>query len=123
MLWVYFMVSQVVLVNLLVAIMGDTWSSVKESADVEWRFLFVENIEEFFDMPHVPPPFNARLLFRHFGRKLLGLAQDDRSDSGERVRRGTKLSAGDIKKKAKEAQVRRAAQRLRAFAPSPPPFC
>jgi hypothetical protein len=97
-LWIYFMLSQVVLLNLLVAIMGDTWGEVKESADVEWRFLFVESIEEFFDMPHVPPPFNARLLVRHFGSRLLGRSTRSRSDSGERVRRGIKLSAGDIKK-------------------------
>ena len=31
----------VVLLNLLVAIMGDTWQRVKESADEEWKFLMV----------------------------------------------------------------------------------
>ena len=56
MLWVYFLLSQVhatgcmchvhvhqvVLLNLLVAIMGDTWQRVKESADEEWKFLLVQ---------------------------------------------------------------------------------
>jgi len=41
-MWLYFLISQVVLLNLLVAIMGDTWQRVKDSADVEWKYLLVQ---------------------------------------------------------------------------------
>ena len=34
------------LLNLLVAIMGDTWQDVKDQADVEWKFVTVESITE-----------------------------------------------------------------------------
>ena len=99
-LWVYFLLSQVVLLNLLVAIMGDTWQRVKDSADEEWKFLLVQDMEEFFDLHHVPPPFNAlillRVLYNHFtrGTCLTTAAK----------RWGPLLSAADIMKKSKVAQ-------------------
>ena len=36
------LVVQVVLLNLLIAIMGDTWQRVKDTADEEWKFLLVQ---------------------------------------------------------------------------------
>ena len=99
-LWVYFLLSQVVLLNLLIAIMGDTWQRVKDSADEEWKFLLVQDMEEFFDLYPTPPPFNVLLLLGrlhdHFAR---GAAL---AHSGER--RGPYLSSSDIKKKSKVAQ-------------------
>ena len=38
MLWLYLVISNVVLVNLLIAMMGYTFSEVKEQADREWKF-------------------------------------------------------------------------------------
>eukprot|EP00966_Prymnesium_polylepis_P180590 4182820-Prymnesium_polylepis.1 len=35
-MWIYVLVSNVVLVNLLVAMFSDTYSRVKGKADVEW---------------------------------------------------------------------------------------
>lgn len=40
-LWIYFVLSQVVLLNLLVAIMGDTWQQIRENSDDEWKYLKV----------------------------------------------------------------------------------
>ena len=36
---------QVVLLNLLVAIMGETWEKIKENADDEWKLLMVGAIQ------------------------------------------------------------------------------
>ena len=36
-LWMYVMVSNVLLVNLLIAMMGDTYARIKENADTEWK--------------------------------------------------------------------------------------
>ena len=33
----YVMVSNVLLVNLLIAMMGDTYARIKENADTEWK--------------------------------------------------------------------------------------
>ena len=98
--WVYFMLSQVVLLNLLIAIMGDTWQRVKDSADEEWKFLLVQDMEEFFDLHPVPPPFNALILLHRIHNHTTGRA----SLSHHGGRRSPLLSASDLKKKSKIAQ-------------------
>ena len=100
-LWVYFLLSQVVLLNLLVAIMGDTWQRVKESADEEWKYLLVQDMEEFFMLHPVPPPFGALVLLRRIHEYLtLGTRLAGSNDT----RRSPTLTASDIKKKSKVAQ-------------------
>jgi len=60
----------------------------------------VQDMEEFFDLHHVPPPFNAsillRLLHNHLTHGTSLMATDKRW--------GPLLSAADIKKKSKVAQ-------------------
>ena len=100
-LWLYFLVAQVVLLNLLIAMMSDTWSSVKEHADEEWKFLSVASIDEYFDLHHVPPPFNctqlARDIYRHYADGIPIVSSDNSSS--------LLLTAADIKKRSKGAQV------------------
>ena len=92
-----------VLLNLLIAIMGDTWQRVKDSADEEWKFLLVQDMEEFFDLHPVPPPFNALVLLSRIHQHMLSDGSVPLSVYGGR--RGPLLSAGDIKKKSKVAQL------------------
>ena len=47
--------SQVVLLNLLIAVMSETWSNIKEHEEVEWKLLSVSSIDEFFQLHHVRP--------------------------------------------------------------------
>ena len=98
-LWVYFMLSQVVLLNLLVAIMGDTWQQIRENADNEWKYLKINAIEEFFELHHVPPPFNAGQLVRLLRGHVDGTGR--RSMLRCTRRRG----AVDVKKVSKAAQL------------------
>ena len=99
-LWVYFMLSQVVLLNLLVAIMGDTWQQISQHADDEWKMLKVQAIEEYFELHHIPPPFNAPQLVYAL------LANEDLHErTGPLPRCTVQRSAIDIQKKSKQAQL------------------
>ena len=45
-LWLYIMLSNVLLVNLLIAMMSQTYSYVKDNASAEWKFSRVETVLE-----------------------------------------------------------------------------
>ena len=63
MLWVYVLVSNVLLVNLLIAMMSDTYQEVKENADVEWKFAKCGSILEAIERTHpIPPPFSFPIM-------------------------------------------------------------
>ena len=58
-LWIYVLVSNVLLVNLLIAMMSDTYQEIKENADIEWKFSRVSSILEAIERTHpIPPPFS-----------------------------------------------------------------
>ena len=62
MMWVYLVVSQVVLVNLLIAMMGNTFSEVYADADREWKFTRLRSAIEVTErFAALPPPLNLPL--------------------------------------------------------------
>ena len=62
-LWFYAMISNVLLVNLLIAMMSDTYQKIKDNADIEWKFSRVSSILEAIERTHpVPPPFSFPLI-------------------------------------------------------------
>ena len=62
-LWVYVMVSNILLVNLLIAMMSDTYQEVKEQADLEWKYSSVNSVLEMITRMHpIPPPFSLPVL-------------------------------------------------------------
>lgn len=61
-LWMYTFVSQVVLINLLIAMMTETYESVKGNADNEWRFVRVSAINEAAAAAPIPPPLSLPFL-------------------------------------------------------------
>merc|ERR550514_453838 len=72
-LWMYVLVSSVLLVNLLIAMMSDTYSKIKDNADVEWKFGRVNSVLEAVERTHpVPPPFSAPLMLFRFVKWILG---------------------------------------------------
>ena len=94
--------NQVVLLNLLIAVMSETWSNIKEHEEVEWKLLSVSSIDEFFQLHHVPPPFNCVQLLRHLHRHFA-----DGSDLPHHATSSPPLlSREDIKKRAKTAQLK-----------------
>ena len=59
MLGTYLVISQIVLVNLLIAMMGYTFGAIKENADEEWKFGRLRSVLEASErMSPLPPPFN-----------------------------------------------------------------
>jgi len=78
---VYAVVAQVILVNLLIAMMGDTFSTVKANSDVEWKYcrlLFTidQSLRSF-----QPPPFNLLILPFHYFVRLCRSEDTAKSDS------------------------------------------
>ena len=71
-LWIFAMVSNVLLVNLLIAMMSETYQKIKDKADVEWKFGRVSAVLEAIERTHpVPPPFSAVLLLFRFVQWVL----------------------------------------------------
>lgn len=67
MLWSYLVVSNIVLVNLLIAMMGDTYGTIKEKADEEWKFGRLRSVVEANERMHpLPPPLNLPITFSYF---------------------------------------------------------
>jgi len=67
MLWLYVLVSNVLLVNLLIAMMSDSYSEIKENADVEWKFNRMNTVIEAVERIHpLPPPLSLPLLLHKF---------------------------------------------------------
>ncbi|XP_071964472.1 short transient receptor potential channel 3-like [Antedon mediterranea] len=55
----YHVISIIVLLNLLIAMMSDTYAKIENDADIEWKFARSKLWLEYFDMDKVvPPPFN-----------------------------------------------------------------
>jgi hypothetical protein len=55
---IYAVVTQIMLVNLLIAMMGDTYSEVKENSDLEWKFFRYALVCDYCTCSPHPPPFN-----------------------------------------------------------------
>ncbi|XP_070557752.1 short transient receptor potential channel 4-like [Ptychodera flava] len=78
-----------VLLNLCIAMMSDTYTKIKENIDVEWKFVRTCMWLDFFVGPVLPPPFNlipspesmsnvVRRLFRRvLGKRYEGVRNED----------------------------------------------
>jgi hypothetical protein len=55
---VFFVVTVVILMNVLIAMMANTFSVVIEQAEEEWRLIFAGMVREYFDSNVLPPPLN-----------------------------------------------------------------
>ena len=78
MLWLYVVVSNIILVNLLIAMMGHTFGSIKERADEEWKYGRLQSILEASErMSAIPPPFNLPITAIAFVKsEMLGYSLD-----------------------------------------------
>ena len=62
-LWLYVIISNILLVNLLIAMMSETYTEVKEHASVEFMFSRISAVLEMVERTHVmPPPFSLPVL-------------------------------------------------------------
>jgi len=58
MLSIYSLIAQIMLVNLLIAMMGDSYTKVQGNAEKEWKFYRYSLAKEFRNTSFDPPPFN-----------------------------------------------------------------
>ena len=66
---VYVLVSNVLLVNLLIAMMSDSYAEIKENADIEWKFGRANAVLETVERIHpLPPPLSLPMLLIKFTR-------------------------------------------------------
>ena len=56
---VFFVTTIIMLMNVLIAMMTNTLSTVIELAEEEWRLVFAGMVREYFDSTVLPPPFNV----------------------------------------------------------------
>jgi len=77
-LWLYLLISNIVLVNLLIAMMGDTYSEIKHKADEEWKFGRLRSVVQTTErMSPIPPPLNLPItLWLLVWRYLPAVAHD-----------------------------------------------
>lgn len=62
-MWVYVLLANVVLVNMLIAMFADTYTRIKRNAEVEYQYQHYLHIFEYQHVVHhLPPPFNAPML-------------------------------------------------------------
>jgi len=68
-LWAYVMLSNVLLVNLLIAMMNDTYQTIHEKAASEWKFSRAHTILEAIERTYpIPPPFSLPFILGRFLR-------------------------------------------------------
>ena len=80
---VYVIVAVVVLMNLLIAMMSNTYSRIQEQSTTEWRLLFAELVKEYSETPLLPPPFSV---LQYSGAALAKLALRCRRQDGSVAR-------------------------------------
>eukprot|EP00899_Mesostigma_viride_P009604 jgi/Mesvir1/18645/Mv17149-RA.1 len=68
---IYVFISQILLVNLLIAMMSETYDNFKKEADLEWKLANYKMYLEFRDCFPVPPPFECWYLWCLHFRSLL----------------------------------------------------
>jgi len=68
---IYVVVAVVVLMNLLIAMMSNTYSRIQEQSTTEWRLLFAELVKEYTETPLLPPPLSVLQYAIAGGVKLL----------------------------------------------------
>ncbi|KAL1527371.1 hypothetical protein AB1Y20_016041 [Prymnesium parvum] len=72
-LWSYTFVSQVLMVNLLIAMMTETYQNIKQNADDEWKFRRVFIVDEFMGTVfHWPAPVSSPMLIAQLLSSLCG---------------------------------------------------
>ena len=102
MLFMYVVVSNVILVNLLIAMMGHTFGVIKERADEEWKYGRLASVLEATErMNPMPPPFNLPVTLGHFIKtEVLGM----HNESARTAQEDENMS---IAKKAKQKVARK----------------
>ncbi|XP_026678991.1 transient-receptor-potential-like protein [Diaphorina citri] len=95
----YSVINVIVLLNLLIAMMSNSYAMIEEQADTEWKFARTKLWLSYFDdSPTLPPPFNIFPTTKMF-LKMFGLRQIDkmRKDSIKRKQQARQEKERDFR--------------------------
>eukprot|EP00026_Physarum_polycephalum_P002417 Phypoly_transcript_02423.p1 GENE.Phypoly_transcript_02423~~Phypoly_transcript_02423.p1 ORF type:complete len:677 (+),score=49.57 Phypoly_transcript_02423:663-2693(+) len=116
---VYSLVTQVMLVNLLIAMMGNTYTVVKDNADKEWKFYHYTLVTDYSASSTCPPPFNIIYLIYHHIRSFGGpRAVSNEPDQATTPPEREKLAVEKILKTATERIIEQEKANVKYALPS-----
>ena len=81
----FFIMIFIILMNVLIAMMSNTFSQVIAIAEEEWRLVFAGMVREYFDATVLPPPFN---LLELLANRCMSSQMEDRSQAFAAGKRG-----------------------------------
>jgi hypothetical protein len=103
-LWFFVVVSNIVLVNLLIAMMGDTFGTIKENADEEWKTARLRSVLQAVErFPAIPPPFNLPFTLYKF---ITQLGMPSKKSAAQRAKDRQDWSVEGKKWSARQQQAR-----------------
>ncbi|KAH3857104.1 hypothetical protein DPMN_099703 [Dreissena polymorpha] len=75
----YMFLTNILLINLLIAMFSYTFQTIQERSEKIWRFYFYSIVREFYERPVIPHPF---IIFSHMVRIIchVGCGNDNQSD-------------------------------------------
>jgi len=73
---IYAFISQIILVNLLIAMMGSSYDEVKEHSDKDWQFYRYTIVCEYKANSPLPPPFNGMVDLFNFLSNSMRVRRD-----------------------------------------------
>ncbi|KAH3857080.1 hypothetical protein DPMN_099679 [Dreissena polymorpha] len=75
----YMFLTNILLINLLIAMFSYTFQTIQEKSEKIWRFYFYSIVREFYERPVIPHPF---IIFAHMVRIIchVGCGNDNQSD-------------------------------------------
>jgi len=84
---VYLFAADILLVNLLIAMMNDSYSRIHDNADLEWQFARYSLINEYEATSALPPPLNIlQLLFRLLRLQIPAITTEEVVEEDKRER-------------------------------------
>ena len=98
----YVVLSQILLANLLIAIMTDSYSDIRENSDIEWKFNRFAFLDQYSTTHILPPPFN---ILSQFLSWILGMIQQE---TEERVHRLNDIALVRLRQKREQVIAERA---------------
>jgi len=88
---VFAIISVIILLNLLIAMMSQSYAEVIEKADQEWKAAYTELVVTTRNELVLPPPLNVISIFMHVGEWLKTSAQQGKVSVEDLLTKSTKL--------------------------------
>ncbi|XP_063238100.1 transient-receptor-potential-like protein [Bacillus rossius redtenbacheri] len=93
----YSVINVIVLLNLLIAMMSNSYAMIDEHSDTEWKFARTKLWMSYFEeSATLPPPFNIFPTVKHF-MKLLGVRNKDKMQRQSTIRKERKEKERDYR--------------------------